>query len=172
MRTVNGIVEKRREKLLTDVGLVAHCMDHRFRGASLDRNDRARALRAVPEVAAQLGIPPPPLDEILEFIAERGIYSAVGQLDCHPYNVWDTVLGAPVIFHVFEANEIYTGHGLPNGGFRGKACQPAQYTSFGGAHLQRMHPQHGWGGEEFKMFFTNEIHCFWIFHPPPFFQGV
>ncbi len=90
---MTAIVDRRKEKLLPDVALVAHCLDHRYRGVSLERNDRARALRAIPSVAAMFSTAAPPLDEVLDFIAERGIYSDVGQLDCHPYNVWETVLG-------------------------------------------------------------------------------
>lgn len=101
MPTVTAIVQRRKEKLLTDVALVAHCLDHRFRGGSLERADRARALRSLPAVAAMLGIDAPLLDEVLAFIGERGMYSDIGQLDCHPYNVWDTVLGGPVFFIFF-----------------------------------------------------------------------
>ena len=105
MPTVTAIVQRRKEKLLTDVALVAHCLDHRFRGGSLERADRARALRSLPAVAAMLGIDAPLLDEVLAFIGERGMYSDIGQLDCHPYNVWDTVLGGPVFFIFFATKK-------------------------------------------------------------------
>ena len=82
-RALLAIVNKRKEMLISPVGLVCALMDHRCRGTILTTEDRALALRSVQQVASQLGVRPPSLDAILSFMGERGPFERLsGPMFC------------------------------------------------------------------------------------------
>ena len=100
-RIATAICKKRRAMLLTPVAALANLVDYRYRGAHLESEDRSAALKDMAKLIAQLdgaAVHAPPVDDLLDFIGEKGAYKDSAGFQCHPFNFWAAVYPSQSFF--------------------------------------------------------------------------
>ena len=83
--------------IITPISSLANILDHRFRGRNLLPGDKGLALQTIGNVVTGLhGVDCPRLDDVLDFIAERGPFNNSGSFECSPFHFWSALYAAQV----------------------------------------------------------------------------
>ena len=111
-RKIEQIISHRRSMILTRAAILANILDHRYsfctkfrtmnisrryRGQALEVGERSGAYRELPLFVDDISLAlshPPALDNVLDFVSQRGMFANCQDFDCSPYRFWSALFPA------------------------------------------------------------------------------
>ena len=87
VKAAEKVVRERLPFFLRTYTALSNIFDHRYRGARIPADERAKALTALPGICGQIGITPPPFDLLGDFMAGHGRYALCKDMKCSPGQV-------------------------------------------------------------------------------------